>query len=188
MWKRMLCGMLMMLGIVGTVWAQDRPEDDPGYVDLQTIERWFDAEPMIEVNIKGALLDLVAEASRYEDPDLASLLHKLQAIQVRGFSLRRTDFRDIEQQTSALAKRLESDGWDTVVRVREYDDDERVDVYVRVNETAIAGMMVMVIDSYEDEAIFVNIVGEINPSEIGRIGRRFDIDPLDDLDVVDDGF
>lgn len=182
MWKRMLCCGLLLFVVTGSAWAQADIESDPGYVNLDEITGWFAREPSIIVNIKGALLDLVAEASRYEDPDLADLLHKLKSVQVRGFNLGYADFREAEQRTNAFAKRLEARGWDTVVLVRDHDD-ETVHVHVLVDKGAIAGMMVMVVSSDEDETVFVNIVGEINPEQIGRIGRRFDIDPLNDVTV-----
>lgn len=181
MWKRLLLtGVLLAVCLTGRARAQDLNRE-PGYIDLGDVERWFDSEPKIVVNIKGALLELVAEASRYEDPELSELLHKLRAVQVRGFDLRRLDFDDVERRISALAKRLEGEGWDTVVRLR--DDEEQVDIQVRVDEGVIAGMVVMVLSPDEEESFFVNIVGEIDPKQIGRIGRRFDIDPLDDMSV-----
>jgi hypothetical protein len=157
--------------------AQDRLEDDPGYVDFSLIEGWFGTEATIEVNIRGALLRLVAGASEHEDPELASMLRRLKAIQVRGFSLRRSSYRDAEDHMSDMADRLEARGWDTVVRVRE--PDERVDMYIKTRGDAIAGLMVLVVDAADDESVFINIVGEIDPEEIGRIGRTFDIGPLD---------
>jgi hypothetical protein len=30
-----------------------------------------------------------------------------------------------------------------------------------------------------DEAVFINIVGDISPAEIGRIGRTFHLDSMD---------
>lgn len=183
MMKRILCCLLLVLGLTGVAQAQqDNLSRDPGYVDLNMIEGWFDREAKIEVNIKGALLELVAEASRYEDPELANLLKKLRAIQVRGYEVSPGDFRAVEDRMSSLARSLESEGWDTVVKVRE--DDERVNMFTRIEDGAIAGMMVMVISEADDESYFVNIVGEISPEQIGRIGRRFDIDPLQDT-VVD---
>ena len=182
MWKRMICCGLAMLVVAGAAWAQDPIEDDPGYVNLDEFTGWFDEEPSIIVNIKGALLALVAEASRYEDPDLADLLHKLRSVQVRGFDLDWASYDDVKQRTNAFAKRLEARGWDTVVRVRQRGD-EHVHIHARVSEGAIAGMMVMVVSPDEDETVFLNIVGEIDPQQIGRIGRKFDIEPLDDMTV-----
>lgn len=158
--------------------AQDL-RNEPGYLDLAGIDGWFDDEPWLEVNIKGALLRLVTEASRGEDPELTSILSKLKAIEVRGYPLTHAQFEDIGRRTGSLASELEGRGWDTVVRVRE--DDQRVNIFMKVQEDVIAGLVVMVLEPDDEEgAVFVNIVGDINPEEIGRIGRKFNIDPLSD--------
>lgn len=161
--------------------AQVDVRNDPGYLDLSSVEEWFDTEPWLEVNIKGALLNLITEASKAEnDPELTSILSKLKAIEVRGYPLSRSMFEDIDRRTGQMAKRLESLGWETIVRVRE--DQERVNVYLKSDGETIAGLAVMVLDPSEDNgAIFVNIVGDIDPQQIGRIGRKFNIDPLSDI-------
>jgi hypothetical protein len=170
---------LLLIVLVGTVWnvqAQDRLDREPGYVDFKGIEEWFQTEPKLEVNIRGALLKLVSEASRHEDPELTSLLGKLKAIHVRGYTIDRSDFPTVERRAAELSRRLENQGWDTVVRVR--DESERVDMFVRVVNDAIAGLVVMVVSPYDRETVFVNIVGEIDPEQIGRIGSKFQIGAL----------
>lgn len=181
-WLR-LPGLCLLLALLATpALAQDRLERDPGYLDLRTVSGWFDAEPWLEVNIRGALLKMVAEASRYEDPELTRLLLKLKAIEVRGYPLSHRQFDSIEKRTTDLARRLQAQGWDTVARVRERD--QRVDVYLRMHEGNIAGMAVMVLEPGSDDgAVFVNIVGEIDPEQIGRIGSKFNIGPLQDTVV-----
>lgn len=181
MWKHALLGALLVGCLSGAAYAQNNLHNEPGYIDLSAVEKWFDGEAKVIVNVKGALLNLVAEASRYEDPELADLLQRLKSIQVRGFNLSRSDRRAVEGHVSEMARRLDAEGWDTVVRVRE--DDENVDIFVRVDQDVIAGMMVMVVTPREDESFFVNIVGEIDPAQIGRLGRKFDIGPLDDMTV-----
>ena len=169
---------LCALGLIPAARAQSSLAGDPGYIDLRTVDAWFDGEPRIEVNIRGALLKLVAEAARHEDPELTNLLLKLRAIEVRGYPLSRSAFAGIERRTSELARRLEAQGWDTVVRVRERG--ERTDVYMKVHDGAIAGLAVLVLEPDSDDgAVFVNIVGEIDPEQIGRIGSKFNIRPLE---------
>lgn len=165
----------------GTAFAQNNLRADPGYLDLTTVEQWFDAEPWLEVNIKGALLNLIVGAAEAEDdPELTSILSKLKAIEVRGYPLTSQNFDDIDRHARQLAGRLESQGWETVVRLRE--DDERINVFLKSNGNSIAGLVVMVLDPSDDDgAVFVNIVGDIDPKEVGRIGQRFDIDPLSNL-------
>ncbi len=81
----------------------------------------------------------------------------------------------IRDRTSEMSKRLKADGWETVVKVRE--DDEFVDMFLKTNGDVIEGMVVMVIDE-DDEAVFVNIIGEIDPEQIGRLGNKFNVGGL----------
>ena len=180
--KLFLFSLLAVLIIARPAEAQDDFTSDPGYIDLQTVEAWFGERAKVEVNIKGALLELVAEASRHEDPELADLLAKLRAVQVRGYDVTPSDFAAAEGRMQDLAQRLEAQGWDTVIRVR--DEGEFVNMFVRERDGVIAGLVVMTLAPDDEESFFVNIVGEIDPKQIGRIGRTFDIDPLDDDTLV----
>lgn len=173
-------GLLLLLGLATPTLAQDRLEDDPGYLDMRQVEGWFEVSPRYEVNVKGALLKMVAEASRYEDPELANLLSKLKAIQVRGFALRWSQFDEVVAQVETMVQGLESRGWDTVVRVRE--EEEHVDMYLKMDGDAIAGLAVFVVEPGDDETVFVNIVGEIDPADLGRLGRRFNFETTYDRD------
>lgn len=187
--KRTLWALLLVPGVALSLFApparaQEALEQDPGYVDVRLVEEGLGRPASIEVNIRGALLRLVASASEHEDPDLARLLRRLKAIQVRGFPLASAeDARAAERNADRLGRRLEGHGWDAVMRVR--DAGERVDMYVRTrDDDAIAGLVVFVVDTNDDESVFINIVGEIDPEEIGRIGRTFNIGSLDG--VADD--
>lgn len=70
-----------------------------------------------------------------------------------------------------IGKALEEEGWTTIVRIS--DEDEYVRMYAQMDQDQIVGMVVMAIEKDADEAIFLNIVGDVDPEEIGRIGSRF---------------
>lgn len=149
---------------------------------MEVIPATIDLEPSLEVHIKGAILRLAAAATEREDPELAEMLLGLRAIRVYGYS---ADFwndglvSDLQDLAAGMAVELDAGGWDIMIRVRERD--ERVHVYLREIDSVIQGMMVMVID--EEEAVFINITGTLDPAQIGRIGSRFDIDALEDLEI-----
>ncbi len=173
-----------LLGLVlwvaaGVVYAQDDLAGTPGYVDFADLANQFGTAPTLEVNIKGPLLKLVAEASREDDPELADLLLKLDAIQVQGYPLRRSQFRSTERRFAILAEQLGTEGWEPVVTLRDYG--QYVDMYVKQNAQAIEGMVLLVLDSEAGETVFINIVGDIDPEEMGRIGNKFTSSPIDDL-------
>jgi hypothetical protein len=90
----------------------------------------------------------------------------------------RSEYADVTKETT---KQLDEKGWERIVRVRE--DEENVDVYLRPSDDyeSILGIVVMV--ASWDEAVFVNIVGEINPEDVSRLGEHFDIDELDDVHI-----
>lgn len=175
--------MLALLAVVALVAApasaRQPVQGDPGYVDLRRFEKLFAEEPTLEVNLTGSLLRMVAEAARLEDEAFAALLDRIKAIYVRGFSLGEQEAGQMRDRVSALSSDLRDAGWMRIVRVRE--DGEQVDVLTRESGDRIDGLAVFVVESGDNGTILVNIVGEIRPEEIGRIGRRFAIEALEDL-------
>lgn len=152
----------------------------PGYVDLSTVDTWFEPSASTEVDIRGPLVDLVAEASRSSDPDFAQLMGDVAAIQVRGYPLSVEAAPGVANKTDQFAQRLESTGWQRVIYVRE--GDERVRVYIRQAETLIAGLM-LVATKPGDECVIVNIVGSLSPDQIAQLGRGLNLSALEQVDV-----
>ena len=173
--QAILFGMTALLAVTVAT-AQDDLRRQPGYVDLDAMETWFGEEPFLFVSVKGVLLELVAEASAIEDPDLADLLRRLKAVQVRGYKSSGVDMKAMRSRASSFTRDLEKKGWEPAVRVR--DEEEQVDLLMRSNGNAIAGLMIVVANG-DKEAVFVNIVGDIDPSQVARLGRKFDIKELE---------
>ena len=165
--------------LASPVHGQTLTDDVPGLVNFDAFDQRFGIPPSFEVNIQGKLLQLVSEASREEDPELSELLDRLHAIQVRGFPMQRSQFRMMENHSREIATELEDAGWNTVVKLRDYG--EYVDVYAKENATYIEGLMMMVVDNELRETVLINIVGNIQAEELGRIGSRFDIAPLENV-------
>lgn len=162
------------------LFAQSELAMDPGYIDFDEMdERLFFAKPEVQVDIKGQMLKLVAEAAREDDPEFAELIQRLRAIQIRSFPMRPSQIRGMELHSKAIGDDLEEAGWDTVVRLR--DNGQHVDVYAIENEDFILGLMMMVVDAEVNETIIINIVGDMAAGELGRIGSKFDIAPLSDI-------
>ena len=57
---------------------------------------------------------------------------------------------------------------------RARDHEEKVDVYVKSGNDAIQGILVMAVDG--EEAVFVNVLGDINPDEIASIVDQVNVD------------
>jgi len=63
----------------------------------------------------------------------------------------------------------------TTVRVRE--KDEETYIYIKQAGGQIVGLTVLALDS-DQEAALINIVGTLDPAEIGRLGRGLNIPQL----------
>jgi hypothetical protein len=153
-------------------------EDLPGYVDFSAIGIPQEAQTSIEVYLRAPLLKLVAAATRNDDPEAAALIDKIQLIRVQGFSVAAGERPALEARIAALAGQLEEKKWEKVARIR--DKEDLVHVFLKVDGEAVSGLCLMGFEE-DGEAVFVNIVGDLDPAQIGRIGRTFDISPLDSL-------
>lgn len=152
---------------------------DPGYVDLQSVESWFDAEASVAIDIRGPLLDLVASASESNDPEFAKLLRSLKAIQVRGFPSQRISTRRLERRLGDMREMLTEAGWSQALRVRE-TDGQQAEVYVRYRNDEIAGLTILS-SSPTDESVFINIVGTLRPEQLRRLGSALDVEALENV-------
>ena len=166
-----------------SAWASPPLEKQPGYIDFSSLDLFDGPEPetSIEIYLKDPLLELVAAATRFEDPDLADMLESLSLIRVQAYQKAEGRDLDTSYDYESIAERLKAltlPDWERVVQVRERD--QRVQFYVRTEGETIVGLLVLA--GGPDEFVFINIVGPLDLAQVGRIGRKFDIEPLDSID------
>ncbi len=151
----------------------------PGYINFDEIEIPDDAEESVEVYVRGPLLKLVAKATREDDPALYDILSKLLLVRVNTFSIDEGLARELQPKIARIESSLENKNWEKVVRVK--DRGEVANVYIKLEGEDIVGLVVMTVEG-DKEAVFVNIVGEIDMEAIGKLGRKFDIPSLENWD------
>ena len=130
-----------------------------------------------EISLGGALLRFLAIAIANEDQELADTIGKLKSIRISVFELQPEDLADATARAIAISKQLKADGWETAVEIN--SDDTLVRMFMKSHADKVAGMTVIVIEP-ESDAVFINIVGEIDPAQLGRVTNQFGIS-LDDL-------
>ena len=184
-WRPELYSRSLLLGLLlwpnlGATEEKKRADysKEPGYVDFESLGLFDEEDAIVEIYLHDALLGMVSSMSKTADPELSDMLSKLKLVRVQKFEMSDAKGTDVETKVSGLASKLEKGGWMRAVRVREAD--ENVYVYFKMGETLLQGITVMAIDT-DQKATFVNIVGEIDPEQIGRLGKKFDIDELHDL-------
>ncbi|MCG8415198.1 MAG: DUF4252 domain-containing protein [Pseudomonadales bacterium] len=176
--------LICVTAVVVIPWALAADNDlqgHPGFVDFSTLTSRATEEPTVEISLKAPLLAMITNLIRAEDEMAADFVSKLLNVTVNVFESDAIDVDNIAESMSEIADNLDDQGWDRVVRVR--DDEEHVDIYVRMSsdEELIHGIAVMV--ASDDETVMINLVGDISGNDVAALGRRFDIDELSDLDV-----
>jgi hypothetical protein len=159
----------------------DGYQNHPGYIDFGSFEKFQGAKETVEVFIKGPLLKFVAKAAEAEDPDLASLLHNLKLIKVNVFSMDNFNIDEVRDIMESVSKKIDRHKWELMVRTKE--PGEYVEIYTRFGPNdSMTGLVVMAVDE-GDEAVFVNIVGDIDPTKLGKLSGKFNIPKLDSLKI-----
>jgi hypothetical protein len=141
----------------------------PGYVDFGELNSTF-GEPTVQISIGASLLNLVGTLSAQEDPEAAELFKKLNGVRVNVFETEAMADGAVDLVKDISGKLSES-GWESVVTVN--SADEQVRVFMKINGETVDGITVMAVE--ESEAVFVNVIGNINPAELERVMKNFDI-------------
>jgi hypothetical protein len=176
--RAILCLLLLAasLGGAAVVRANPAAEAPPGAVPFEELEIFSRKEMTTEINLEGALLQLVASATSADDPEFSRLVSGLQGIRVQVAPLTAADPARVRAKLDQAVHWLETKGWTAVVRSREKGEESYI--YTKQIKGEIVGLAVL---SFEPgkEASVVNIVGRIDPAQLGRIGSGLHVRALE---------
>ena len=150
-------------------------EPRPGYVDFAELAADY-GEPRVMIDLGSSLLTLVSAMQR-DDPAAQEALRSLDSVRVQVFDTGGLATPAAERM-QAIEERLAAQQWQPVVRVRE--PGKRVDIHVMQAGERIQGITVMALD--EEEIVFINILGDIDPAQLHDVVASIEVGP--DLDLV----
>ncbi len=143
--------------------------------------------PVTEVYLKGSLLRLISQGFAQQDPETGKLVGGLEAVTTIVIELKASQLEQARQLVSSTSKRLMTQGWEVLARVK--DKDSNITVLTRSNDAAgfFYGLQVFVLDSSGDSSdsdatydmVFANIAGPMRLSDITRIGEALDIPAIE---------
>lgn len=174
--SKMLTLCLTAMLALPAVAQEDALKGFPGYVDFGELNSIF-GEPAVQISIGESLLGLVGALSASEDPDAAELFKRLNGVRVSVFETESMADGAVDLVKN-ISTKLNDQGWESVVTVN--SADEQVRIFMKINDDTVDGITVMAVE--ENEAVFVNIIGDINPEELGKVMDNFDIELGSDSD------
>lgn len=142
-----------------------------GYVDFGDLTSSY-GEPNVEINLGPSMLQFASAIVGNDDPEALAVMKGLKAIRVKIYNIDGNADAAIGQINKSR-KQLEDDNWEQIVKVKE--DGEQTHIFMKMIDGKIEGMTVLVAGD-EDEAIFINIIGNIDPKDLGKITESFDVD------------
>jgi len=159
---------------IGTAFAGDITKER-GYVDFANLDSVY-GEPKVMVNLNKTMLGFISKMNM-SDPEAAKLIGKLKAVRVQIYNMTSNDQPALDL-IAKVSKDIQTKDWLPIVSVNE--DDEKVRVFTKITNDIMDGLVVMVINSKAEkegrEAVFINIVGEIDPAQINKVTDSLNID------------
>ena len=140
----------------------------PSFAELKSA-----ATDTVDLTFGPSLLGLAGWIMDDHDEDSANLkktLLGLKSVQIRSYRFKE-NFVYPKEDLDALRAQLSQPGWSQLVKVRNRDSKENVDIYVALENRAIHG--VTIIASGPRELTVVNVVGTVNLEQIEGIRKTF---------------
>lgn len=148
----------------------------PGQVDFGSLKPSNSGAQFVEVNLTSSLIALASKFVEKDEPDIAQVLKGLQLVHVNVVGLDDENRSDMQSRIQSVRKDLDSKGWERIVTVQEKGQD--VGVYLKSqNKETVQGIVVVVLDG-KNQAVLVNVVGDIKPEQLAMVGEKLHIDPL----------
>jgi len=141
-----------------------------GYVEFSDLSSVY-GEPKVQINIGEKLLHFVGSMDQDKDKEAAELFNKLKAVRVEVYNINQNTGPAMALIDKVTAE-LRSRSWEPVVVVT--DDKNRVRIFVKLNDKVIDGLVLMAVGD-KDEAVFINIIGEIDPSQVAKVTKALNV-------------
>jgi len=164
---------ILPLALTATVYGDALPA---GQVDFGTFSPSSSGGQFVEVNLTSSLIGLATKFVEKDQPEIAQVLKGLQLVHVNVIGLNDENRSDMEARVQSVRKQLEGKGWERIVTAQEKGQD--VGVYLKTeNKDTVQGVVVLVLDG-RNQAVFINVVGDIKPDQLAMLGEKLHIDPL----------
>lgn len=167
--KALLAGAAFLLAAGSALAQEDALKGYAGYVDFGELTDIF-GEPTVQIAVGESLLGLVSSLSAKEDPEAAALFKRLKGVRVNVFEDTGALAEGVDYVKS-VSDKLRGAGWESVVTVN--SADEQVRIFMKINGDRVEGITVMAVE--ETEAVFVNVIGDLNPEELEKVMDNFDV-------------
>ena len=152
---------------------------EPGYVDFGDFTSLENTTNVTEIILDEDLLSVLTSLSDESDPNIMSILNGIKLVKANVYEISDDNKELLRKRINEIDTKLTNSNWKRIVKTR--SEDEMANVYIKLNnDKKIVGLAVT---NFEigGEAAFVNIVGNIDLATIGKLGKKFGIPHLGEV-------
>jgi hypothetical protein len=162
------------------LYAQEKDySKEQGYIDFGDLTQFEKDDNITEVYLDESILKMVSKMSKEEDKEAAQLIAGLKLIKVNVFQVDPSNEKSIQNKITDIDKKLISNKWNRIVKTKQ--KGELANVYIKQDaNNNITGLVVTTFGD-KGEAAFINIVGPIDMEQIGKLGDKFNIPSIGDI-------
>lgn len=156
-------------------WFNLAGANSKGYVSFESLQHAY-GEPKVSINLNAILIGVAGLLVAPEDPEIALMLKSLDNVSVTSYDIQGDSTAAISAM-DGMVKKIAKENWQAIVKVN--DEHEKLRVYAKYTGELMDGIVVMLVDKQRGpngEAIFANIVGEIDPQNIAKVTQSLNID------------
>lgn len=158
-------------------------DEHPGVVFADSLDDFLDKEiGYTKIKVSKPIIQLMMpflEAGGPEDNEAAKMLEGLDSVRALIFSVKPNQREALARKTDEFIEELEHRKWEAIATIVE--GDSRINVLIKVQETRVEGVTVVVFDRRSGEMVFANIAGTVDLAHLGDLARRFKIEGLEGL-------
>lgn len=136
--------------------------------DIPGIEQ----EPMVAVDVNPVMMGFIRNMVPEAGPEATDIFEGLRSIKLRVYqaSENGAQFSSFIQN---VAGQLEGQGWQRLMAVQ--DEGSNMQFHLQMTEENVTGMTIMIFAEEEEEAIFINLDGNVSAETLGRIIERYNL-------------
>ena len=153
-------------------------KDRPGYIDLSEIKIPVDSDEITEISLGPPLLRMITQFQENGDEELTETLEGIFSIQVKSFEVNEQQAEEMKPIIKKIEEKIYKDNWIRLIQVKK--KHELTIIAMKYVENMAVGLFLMSVKP-NDESTFMNIVGNINLSDLGKLNLGEYSSALDSL-------
>lgn len=181
---------LVLFFVVSSLFLAQQKEDYSkysGYFNYKDFAQLKNAESITEVYLEEPLLKMVAGLAEGKKEGLGDALGGLKLVRVNEFKIPKNELVNMETTIETIDNNLQSKSWDRIIRTN--SKGNYTNVYIKKDSNnEFVGLTIISLEKLlkggensddSGKATFVNIVGKIDLSTIGKLSEQLHVPGLD---------